>query len=130
MTINKAQGQSLARVGVYLPSPVFSHGQLYVACSCAGSSENIKVLVADGEKQGFHEASADIAEGVYTDNVVWQDALLHAFPSMISRSGHAVADRHETPRPKRRQLTLIGSLAKVASATVLNHGSYLGEGSG
>ncbi|KAL0009241.1 hypothetical protein SO802_010743 [Lithocarpus litseifolius] len=30
MTINKSQGQSLQRVGLYLDRPVFSHGQLYV----------------------------------------------------------------------------------------------------
>lgn len=33
MTINKAQGQSLAYVGLYFPRSVFSHGQLYVAIS-------------------------------------------------------------------------------------------------
>ena len=33
MTINKAQGQTIPNVGIYLPDPVFSHGQLYVALS-------------------------------------------------------------------------------------------------
>ncbi|XP_028801522.1 uncharacterized protein LOC114756750 [Neltuma alba] len=31
MTINKSQGQSLLNVGLFLPHPVFTHGQLYVA---------------------------------------------------------------------------------------------------
>jgi len=31
MTINKSQGQSLTKVGLYLPHPFFTYGQLYVA---------------------------------------------------------------------------------------------------
>ena len=33
LTINKAQSQTIPNVGIYLPEPVFSHGQLYVALS-------------------------------------------------------------------------------------------------
>ena len=45
MTINKAQGQTLEFVELYLPEPVFSHGQLYVALSRAKKAECIKVLI-------------------------------------------------------------------------------------
>ncbi|KAL3092867.1 hypothetical protein niasHT_030056 [Heterodera trifolii] len=44
MTINKSQGQTLARVGVLLDtSQCFAHGQLYVALSRVRDSDNIRV---------------------------------------------------------------------------------------
>ena len=43
----QAQGQTLKRVGLYLPTPVFSHGQLYVALSRVGASSHIAALVED-----------------------------------------------------------------------------------
>jgi hypothetical protein len=43
MTINRAQGQTLQRCGVWLQSPVFGHGQLYVACSRVGLGDRVKV---------------------------------------------------------------------------------------
>ena len=70
MTINKAQGQSLERVGIYLPSPCFSHGQLYVALSRASNPQEVKVLVSniDGQ-QGM------LGNKTFTKNVVYREVI-------------------------------------------------------
>jgi ATP-dependent DNA helicase PIF1 len=49
LSINKSQGQTLSRVGIYLPEPVFAHGQLYVAFSRVTMYQNIKVLIDNSE---------------------------------------------------------------------------------
>jgi ATP-dependent DNA helicase PIF1 len=51
MTINKAKGQTLQTVGMYLPKLVFGHGQFYVAFSWCGSRQGVRVLVP-GWQQG------------------------------------------------------------------------------
>jgi ATP-dependent DNA helicase PIF1 len=45
MTINKSQGQSFEAVGVDLRSPVFTHGQFYVAASRVTSKAGLCVLL-------------------------------------------------------------------------------------
>jgi ATP-dependent DNA helicase PIF1 len=40
----KAQGQTIPNVGIYLPEPVFSHGQLYVALSRGISRHTTQIL--------------------------------------------------------------------------------------
>lgn len=59
MTINKAQGQSLQICGLNLGEPVFSHGQLYVACSRVGKPDSLFILTEERK----------------TKNIVYQRAL-------------------------------------------------------
>jgi ATP-dependent DNA helicase PIF1 len=71
MTINKAQGQTLKTMGVYLPKPVFCHGQLYVAFFRCGSRRGVRVLVRGGNRATLNGALA----GVYTSNVVYREVM-------------------------------------------------------
>jgi ATP-dependent DNA helicase PIF1 len=67
MTINKSQGQTLSRVGLYLKNPVFTHGQLYVAVSRATSRSDLRILIEND----------DGSCGSKTRNVVYKE-VLHA----------------------------------------------------
>lgn len=51
-TINKSQGQSVKYVGIDLRTPVFSHGQLYVALSRCSAARRITLLLTNESKKG------------------------------------------------------------------------------
>ena len=72
MTINKSQGQTFDMVGIYLPRPVFSHGQLYVAMSRVGSAAGIKFMVLNGRNTAQPAVTSD---HVMTPNIVYQEIL-------------------------------------------------------
>jgi len=67
MTINKSQGQTLSAVGLYLPKPVFTHGQLYVAVSRVTAKQGLKIYIEDDEGRPTNQ----------TRNVVYTEILQH-----------------------------------------------------
>ncbi|CAI0434645.1 unnamed protein product [Linum tenue] len=65
MTINNSQGQILDKVGIYLPNPVSSHGQLYVAISRVRSAADLRFLITNEED----------VPGNHTINIVFSEAF-------------------------------------------------------
>jgi ATP-dependent DNA helicase PIF1 len=63
MTINKSQGQTLQRVSLFLPKPIFCHGQLYVAISRVTSRNGLRVYIAN----------EDYGDNFHTKNIVYKE---------------------------------------------------------
>ena len=69
ITINKSQGQSFSKVGIYLSSQVFSHGQLYVAFSRGTTQEGVIVQLND-------DFNTNNTKQYFTYNCVYKEIFL------------------------------------------------------
>lgn len=74
LTINKSQGQTIPTVGLFLPRPVFSHGQLYVGLSRVGDPADVRVVILP--VPGTQGSSTHLP-GVFTRNVVYREIFPH-----------------------------------------------------
>jgi hypothetical protein len=76
MTINKSQGQTLDNVGLWLPNPVFSHGQLYTGMSRCKDSDKITVHIENlRREQG--ELDLNNKSRIFTINVVYHEVFVN-----------------------------------------------------
>jgi hypothetical protein len=118
MTINKSQGQTFEKVGIYLPSPVFSHGQLYVAFSRAISKENVRIKIQQTERQGKIEAKSD---KMFTVNCVYREIFTDY--KFLRESDKDFADNKNVPPPINSEQMDIDSITNSEKSEYLNSGS-------
>ncbi|KAE8740516.1 hypothetical protein FOCC_FOCC013961 [Frankliniella occidentalis] len=78
MTVNKSQGQTLIREGLYLRTPLWSHGQLCVALSRVRCRQAVKIMGKEGQEQGRINANRGAAmagNNIYTLNHIYAEVL-------------------------------------------------------
>ena len=73
LTINRAQGQTLQRAGLYLPKSVFCHGHLYVGFGRCGDPDKFFVYADQTEFDNLKEWLQD--NKFYTRNIVYSELL-------------------------------------------------------
>ena len=80
--VNKSQGQTFQKVAIYLPSPVFAHGQHYVALSRArvGDPTNITIMFTHPPLHG------QPSPALTTPNVVYKQVFV--YPTHQSPTSH------------------------------------------
>ena len=98
MSTNKAQGQTLQFVGIYLPDHVFTHGQLYVAFSRVRDPSALAVCLNNPD--GF------------TRNIVFQEVLC-LYMYTLSRTMKSLCPPPQTFRAKHGLATSFSNIYKL-----------------
>jgi hypothetical protein len=93
MTINKSQGGTFDKVGIDLSSPVFSHGQLYVALSRVRSFASLKILLPFGAKSTYNNVYTEILNGTHVD------VADEPYPQQHNPDGHYYHEDDLQPDP-------------------------------
>ena len=75
LTINRAQGQTLGRAGLYLPRSVFCHGHLYVGFGRCGDPDELFVYADQGEFDNIKQHLDP--NKTYTRNIIYPEILLN-----------------------------------------------------
>ena len=71
LTLNRAQGQTLERSGMYLPTSVFSHGHLYIGYSRCGDPDCCHVYAGQEEIENVEHFLN--SSKTYTRNMVYKE---------------------------------------------------------
>lgn len=69
ITINKSQGPTFDKIGLFLPNPVFTHGQLYVAFSRVRRFDDVKIKIINTTEQDLK------GDKYLTKNVIFREIL-------------------------------------------------------
>ena len=67
LAINKSQGQTIKKVGLFLEKPLFHHGQLYTAMSRVTNKDSFKIMIKQTNYNGEY--------AFYVNNVVYKEVF-------------------------------------------------------
>ena len=73
LTINRAQGQTLIRGGLYLPRSVFCHGHLYVGFGRCGDPDSFFAYADQGEFDNIMNYLN--SNKTYTRNIIYPECF-------------------------------------------------------
>ncbi|KAL5186637.1 hypothetical protein HKD37_05G012461 [Glycine soja] len=94
------KGQLLSMVGLYLPKPVFTHGQLYVALSRVNSAKGLKILIHDDQQKSMNSTTNVVYKEVFRNikkkpkmSISSSTASTRKYPHFTMNNGHPITHK-------------------------------------